>query len=338
VGSKISVNAQTFQSDVVDQSNAKPVLLYFFSPTCSTCQQLSPILDELISSYDAVLAKVNTQEEVGLVQQAGVRSTPDLRFVQGGAARDQFSGAISSSNVRGFLARNSVGLLAGSKFFDLTDNADNRTITAGNINEFPSGVRALGGNDTVTGSADVDVIFGNAGNDALFGNGANDVLNGGADDDVLDGGAGSDVLSGNRGNDLLTGGDGNDLLRGGRDNDTLTGGNGDDILSGDFGTDVLIGGAGRDLFVLRSAEATAETTAQTADRVLDFSVSQGDIVILAADFAASDVAIGEVNIDGVSPNDAILTRASTGAVLGVVLNVTPDALRSALQVVPPSAI
>lgn len=338
MGSKINVNAQTFQSAVVDQSNAKPVLLYFFSPTCSTCQQLSPILDELVSGYDVVLAKVNTQEELPLAQQTGVRSTPDLRVVQGGAARDQFTGPISSSNVRGFLARNSVGLVAGAKFFDLTDNPDNRTIAAGNLNEFPSGVRALGGNDTVTGSADVDVLFGNAGNDSLVGLAGNDVLNGGADNDNLSGDEGSDVLSGNRGNDLLIGGDGNDLLRGGRDNDTLTGGNGDDILSGDLGADVLTGGAGRDLFVLRSAEATSEITAQTADRILDFSVSQGDLVVLAADFAASDVAIREGNVDGVSPSDAIVTRASTGVVLGVVLNTTPDALRSALQVVPPSAI
>jgi len=338
MSSKIDINAQNFQSEVVNKSGEKPVILYFSSPTCSACQQLSPVLEEIVKNYDVVLAKVNTQQEPGLVQQSGVRSTPDVRMIQGGRALDQFVGAVSGNEVRSFLARNSVNLLGGPRFLDLTSNNDNTTIAANSLSDSPSGVRALAGNDTVTGSADVDVIFGNAGNDLLFGNGANDVLNGGADDDLLDGGEGSDLLSGNRGNDSLIGGEGNDILRGGRDNDTLLGGNGDDVLSGDFGVDVLTGGGGRDLFVLRAEEAAGGASIQTADQITDLSVSQGDALLLAADFAIADVSIAAANVGGGAAADAVLTRTSTGAVLGVVLDLTPDVVRSALQVIPPSAL
>ena len=338
MSSKVDITAQNFQSEVVSKSSEKPVVLYFSSPTCSACQQLSPVLEEIVKNYDVVLAKVNTQQEVGLVQQAGVRSTPDVRLVQSGRATDQFVGAVSGNEVRSFLTRNSVNLLAGPKFLDLTNDSDNRVIPVNSLSEYPSGVRALGGNDTVTGSSDVDVLFGNAGNDLLLGNDANDVLNGGADNDALDGGLGNDLLSGNRGNDSLVGGDGNDILRGGRENDTLLGGDGDDVLSGDFGTDVLTGGAGRDLFVLRAEEAVAGAGVQTVDRVVDLSVSQGDVVLLAADFAIADVTVTAGNVNNSGAADAIISRTSTGALLGVVLDQTPDVVRSALQVIPPSSL
>lgn len=338
MSSTIDITAQNFLAEVVNKSNEKPVLLEFSSPTCSACQQLKPVLEDVLKNYDVVFAKVNVLQEAGLVQQSGVRSTPDVRLIQGGRATDQFIGAVSGNEVRSFLSRNSVNLLGGPRFLDLTPNNDNTPIAPNSLSDSPSGVRALAGNDTVTGSADVDVIFGNAGSDVLFGNGANDVLNGGADDDLLNGGEGSDLLSGNRGNDTLIGGEGNDILRGGRDNDTLFGDNGDDVLSGDFGTDVLTGGGGRDLFVLRAEEATAGASIQTADQITDLSVSQGDALLLAADFAIADVSITAANVGGGAAADAVLTRTSTGAVLGVALDLTPDVVRSALQVIPPSAL
>ncbi len=69
---------------------------------------------------------------------------------------------------------------------------------------------------------------------------------------------GADILFGQNGNDVLNGSGSNDLLCGGRGNDTLNGGAGDDTMGGAQGADSFRGGAG------------------DADRVTDFSPSQGD--------------------------------------------------------------
>jgi Ca2+-binding RTX toxin-like protein len=115
-------------------------------------------------------------------------------------------------------------------------------------------VNALGGNDSVNGSAlklnsvqqlDVD---GGAGNDTITGGLGNDNLSGGDDNDKILGGGGDDDLDGDNGKDLLDGGAGNDGLTGGTGNDVLTGGIGDDYVTGGQGDDTITGGTGRDSF------------------------------------------------------------------------------------------
>lgn len=153
---------------------------------------------------------------------------------------------------------------------------------------------AGGGNDTVTGTILDDFQRGGAGNDQLFGEYGFDDLHGNMGDDTIYGGLGYDWVVGGQGNDLLNGdgpnvfslsgdlifgnmGDdtligsyGDDLLRGGQNNDELQGGDGADFLSGDRGDDTLSGGSGRDIFHTFAGAGV--------DRVLDFSVAEGDRV------------------------------------------------------------
>ena len=91
----------------------------------------------------------------------------------------------------------------------------------------PATIRALKGNDEITGNSFADVLKGGDGNDRIMGN------------------AGNDQLFGERGNDSLRGGAGNDVLRGG---------NGNDVLRGESGTDTLVGGNGKDAFVFSQAK------------------------------------------------------------------------------------
>lgn len=101
------------------------------------------------------------------------------------------------------------------------------------------GANATGGSgdDTVTGTATVDILRGAGGNDRVYGYEGNDTLYGDA---------GNDTLYGYAGNDSLRGGDGNDQLYAYEGNDTLRGEDGDDILYASYGTDYLDGGAGDD--------------------------------------------------------------------------------------------
>ncbi|KND47346.1 MAG: Alkaline phosphatase [Parcubacteria bacterium C7867-004] len=131
------------------------------------------------------------------------------------------------------------------------------------------------GNDYVSGLNGNDSINGNVGNDTVHGDAGADVVLGGKGDDVVFGDEGDDVqLHGNVGNDTVYGGAGSDMIYGGQDNDRLYGEAGNDYLSGDKGNDTLTGGDGADRFHF-SANGSD-------DRVIGFSASQGDQVLLDA--------------------------------------------------------
>jgi CSLREA domain-containing protein len=95
------------------------------------------------------------------------------------------------------------------------------------------------GNNTINGTAGIDMLFGMNGNDVLNGGAGGDLLCGGNGDDILNGGAGNDTLDGEAGDDTLNGGSGNDILRGMNGTDTLTGNSGADFFSGGLGLDIL---------------------------------------------------------------------------------------------------
>jgi len=133
-------------------------------------------------------------------------------------------------------------------------------------------IRGDDGNDVIYGGAGFDDINGNKGDDTVHGALGNDWAVGGQGDDVLFGDKGDDVVYGNLGNDTLSGGEGNDVVRGGQGDDVIDGGDGDDLLWGDRGNDILTGGAGADQFRLLVGSG--------ADRVTDFSLAQGDKVVI----------------------------------------------------------
>lgn len=153
----------------------------------------------------------------------------------------------------------------------------------------PSGsnyLRGDEGNDSIVGGAGFDDINGNMGNDTCVSGGGDDWVVGGRDNDSLVGSAGQNLVYGNLGADTCEGGDGNDIVRGGQDNDIVRGGAGDDYVSGDRGSDTVSGGAGADIFHTFGDAGL--------DRVLDFSLAQGDRVQVDA---GTRYAVSQVGAD-----------------------------------------
>ncbi len=153
------------------------------------------------------------------------------------------------------------------------------TIDAGAGNDVVTGgfkgsnyLRGGDGDDILNGGNVFDDINGNMGNDTAHGNNGDDWVVGGKDNDMLFGDAGDDIVWGNLGNDTLDGGSGNDQVRGGQGDDIVNGGAGNDYVSGDRGNDTITGGPGADLFH-GSQDAGI-------DKVMDFSVAEGDRVML----------------------------------------------------------
>lgn len=250
-----------------------------------------------------------------------------------------------------------IGPSADGFFYFLDETDNNLSLSPGFLAPYPGGLLALDGNDRVIGSSDAELIYGNMGQDTISGGGGNDILFGGKDTDVLEGGEGNDQLNGNWGRDFLVGGNGNDTIRGGKDEDLLVGGDGNDVLIGDFGVDALAGNAGSDLFVLRTDTATTDPSG--ADIILDFqrlsdrialtgTLTEADIVMQAVSVPIQNL-LGQLgfgnqtaaqlrltallltgadidpNRDGIASGTQIQV-ASTGQLLGYVLNATPTDL------------
>ncbi len=161
-------------------------------------------------------------------------------------------------------------------FLLLGNGDDVRTLSPGDLDGVPGGLRALGGNDRIVGSADAEVINGSGGNDTL---------NGGGGGDRLIGGGGNDWLYGKNGNDVLEGRLGFDFLFGGSGNDSLNGGIGRDRLNGGPGNDVLTGGASIDRFIFNANRPFSQEDLGI-DEITDFAPGQDLILLDATTFAA----------------------------------------------------
>ncbi|MBO68407.1 MAG: thioredoxin [Acidiferrobacteraceae bacterium] len=106
-GKNMDVNAQTFQTAVIQQSHEMPVLTDFWADWCSPCKMLMPILAGLAEEYAGklALAKINTDQEQQLASQYGVRSLPTVKLFKNGEVVDEFMGALPESAVRAFIEK-----------------------------------------------------------------------------------------------------------------------------------------------------------------------------------------------------------------------------------------
>ena len=204
-----------------------------------------------------------------------------------------------------------------------------------------------------------DWLYGDDGENALNGLAGNDLLEGGGGADMLDGGEGFDYArylrsdegvqvnletnintGGHAQGDLLynieavTGSQHADFLHGGLGSDYLRGEGGDDTLYAGAGYDQIHGGSGADLFVL---EAT--TSGDAADRILDFSLGDGDRIdisdLLSGYDPLSDFLTDFVRITNDSGNSVLAVDSGGGGssfvTVATILNITGLTNESALE-------
>lgn len=168
--------------------------------------------------------------------------------INGGAGRDQITGGAGndtlsggqSSILFGGSGHDTFNVIAGNPILnwvlDWNSAEDTLNVSAGSL-------AYVFGNELYYPSP-INISVENANNAGTI------HLRGGMIDDSLTGSAGVDILDGSWGNDVLVGNAGNDFLYGGGGNDTLIGGAGDDLLDGGAGENSLTGGAGSDTFNL----------------------------------------------------------------------------------------
>lgn len=205
-----------------------------------------------------------------------------------------------NDTINGNAADNSLSGGAGSD--QIYGSTGNDIIEGGSAGVAGNYLHGDEGNDSITGGNNFDDANGNMGNDTVATGDGDDFCVGGKDNDVLFGDEGNDFVYGNLGDDSCTGGGGNDTVRGGQGTDALSGGGGNDFVSGDRGDDTMTGGAGADIFHSSSDAGI--------DRVLDFSLADGDRVLLDPGTAFTVMQVGGDTIVQMSNAQVVLVGIS----------------------------
>jgi putative thioredoxin len=105
MGTSVVVDSANFETEVLQQSYEKIVLVDFFATWCGPCQLLKPMLEKLVKEYDFVLAKVDIDQNPDLANAYGIEGVPDVRVVTKGDVLNGFVGVLPEPKLRQFLAQ-----------------------------------------------------------------------------------------------------------------------------------------------------------------------------------------------------------------------------------------
>jgi hypothetical protein len=228
--SGLSLGSHTFEVQAIDGAGNVDATPASFTWNVVTGPSLT-VLNGVCSAPTVTTGKLN----VKLVDAEGdpltltFVSSSNTSLVPNANVHINGSGEIRTIVISGAAGVSGVSVVR----FDLS----NGTTTTPVVVTFKVGTN---GNNTINGTAGIDMLFGLNGNNVLNGGAGGDLLCGGNGNDTLNGGVGNDTLDGGADDDTLNGGAGNDILRGMNGTDSLTGGTGADRFSGGLGLDVLV--------------------------------------------------------------------------------------------------
>ncbi|MCP4403571.1 MAG: thioredoxin [bacterium] len=88
----VILSESNFEEYILDSS--QPALVDLWAPWCAPCRMIAPMVEELADEYrgQAVIGKLNVDENPAIASRYGVTSIPTLIFFHAGEAKDQMVG------------------------------------------------------------------------------------------------------------------------------------------------------------------------------------------------------------------------------------------------------
>ena len=107
----MEITDSTFETEVLEKSKEKLVVVDFWAPWCGPCQILKPILEKLEQSYKGkfILAKMNVDENQKKPAEYGVMSIPAVKFFKNSEIRDEFLGVMPEEQIKKVIDENLDG-------------------------------------------------------------------------------------------------------------------------------------------------------------------------------------------------------------------------------------
>ncbi|PGF14127.1 thioredoxin [Natrinema sp. CBA1119] len=94
----IYIDGRSHLEDVTTEYDV--VLVDFYADWCGPCQMLNPVLEQLASTTEAVIAKVDVDDHQQLAGSFGVRGVPTLALFADGEQVEQHSGVLPEDRLR----------------------------------------------------------------------------------------------------------------------------------------------------------------------------------------------------------------------------------------------
>ena len=97
----MAVNFTTSNFQEVVLNSDKPVLVDFWAEWCGPCKMIGPLIEELSTEMDgqAVIGKLNVDENPDIAAQYGIRGIPTLLIFKGGEMVDKIVGAVPKATI-----------------------------------------------------------------------------------------------------------------------------------------------------------------------------------------------------------------------------------------------